>query len=247
MMTAFNPCLLIPVYNHEGPLPSIVKRLAAYGLPCVLVDDGSAPACASVIQELTEQHSWVQSVRHEINRGKGGAVKTGIQWAKAQGYSHAVQIDADGQHDLSDLDKFLTAARRHPEATIIGRPIFDDSIPKLRFYARYLTHVWVYINTLSLQIADAMCGYRVYPVDACAKLIESTHLEERMAFDVEILVRLYWQGLNIVSIPTHVGYPQDGVSHFRGLEDNLRISLTHARLFFGMLVRLPILIGRHFR
>ena len=100
--------------------------------------------------------------------------------------------------------------------------MFDDSIPKLRFYARYLTHVWVYINTLSLEIRDAMCGYRVYPLAACANLIQNVALEERMAFDVEILVRLYW-------------------------EDNLRISLTHARLFLGMLIRLPGLVARHFR
>lgn len=247
MMTAFNPCLLIPVYNHEGPLPAIVQRLASCGLPCLLVDDGSRDSCATVIKHLAEQYSWVQSVRHEVNRGKGGAVKTGLLWAQAQGYSHAVQIDADGQHDLNDLNKFLEAARQTPEACVIGRPVFDESIPKIRFYARYLTHAWVYINTLSLQIPDAMCGYRVYPVEACAKLIQSTQLEERMAFDVEILVRLYWQGVAMVSIPTRVGYPEDGVSHFRGLEDNLRISLTHARLFFGMLLRLPFLLARHFR
>jgi len=212
-----------------------------------LIDDGSQQSCATVIGHLAKQYPWVESVRHEVNQGKGGAVKTGILWAKDQGYSHAVQIDADGQHDLNDLDKFLDAARQKPEATVIGRPVFDESIPKIRFYARYLTHVWVYINTLSLKISDAMCGYRVYPVEACVYLIRNSQLEERMAFDVEILVRLYWQGLDMVSIPTHVGYPQDGVSHFRGLEDNLRISMTHARLFFGMLIRMPELLARHWR
>jgi len=130
---------------------------------------------------------------------------------------------------------------------ISGRPIYDQSIPKLRYYGRFLTHVWVYINTLSLAIPDAMCGYRVYPIRPCAQLIKTERLENRMAFDVEILVKLYWQGLQVIALPTHVGYPQDGVSHFRGLEDNLRISMTHARLFFGMLVRLPKLLARHFQ
>lgn len=247
MLSQFNPCFLIPVYNHQGPLPGIVARLAAFDLPCVLVDDGSAPDCAEVIDGLAEQYAWVQGVRHSVNRGKGGAVKTGLFWAAEQGYSHAVQIDADGQHDLADLDKMLAAARKHPLAVILGQPIFDESIPKLRYYGRYLTHVWVYINTLSLQIHDAMCGYRVYPLAACVELMQHCDMEERMAFDVEILVRLYWQGLKMQSIPTHVGYPQDGVSHFRGWEDNLRISLTHARLFFGMLARLPRLLARHFQ
>lgn len=247
MPPEFNPCVLIPVYNHEGPLPQILRQLASHQLPCILVDDGSRESCAETILGLADQYDWVQSIRLEQNRGKGGAVKAGILWAKEQGFSHAVQIDADGQHDVGDLTRFLAAARKNPDAVVIGQPLFDDSIPKIRFYARYLTHVWVYINTLSLQIRDAMCGYRVYPVEACVKLIDSVTLEERMAFDVEILVRLYWQGLTMLSIPTRVGYPQDGISHFRGWEDNRRISLTHARLFFGMLARLPALLARHFR
>lgn len=247
MNTPFNPCLLIPVYNHEEPLPKIVDRLAPYHLPCILVDDGSRESCAEIIRCLANQYSWVQAIRLEINRGKGGAVKAGILHARSQGFSHVLQIDADGQHDLDDLEKFLAAGRENSSAAVIGQPIFDDSIPKLRYYARYLTHIWVYINTLSIQIRDAMCGYRLYPVDTCARLIESVDLEERMAFDVEILVRLYWLGVPMVSIPTRVGYPQDGVSHFRGWEDNLRISLTHARLFFGMLARFSKLLARHFR
>jgi glycosyltransferase involved in cell wall biosynthesis len=247
MTSTIKPCLLIPVYNHQDPLPNIVKRLEACGLPCLLVDDGSDAGCATVIRDLAGQYDWVQTIRLDVNRGKGGAVKAGLLWADQHGFSHALQIDADGQHDLGDLEQFLQAARQHPGDVIIGQPIFDDSIPALRYYARYLTHVWVYINTLSLQIRDAMCGYRMYPVAACTRLMRRTALEERMAFDVEILVRLYWQGLNMVSIPTRVGYPQDGVSHFRGFEDNLRISLTHAKLFLGMLWRFPVLLARHLR
>lgn len=246
-MIEFKPCLLIPVYNHEGPLPTILQRLAAYDLPCILVDDGSRESCAAVIQAMADRYPWVRAIRLPENRGKGGAVKAGFLHAWEQGFSHAVQIDADGQHDLNDLGRFIAAAREYPQACVIGRPIFDDAIPKLRYYGRYLTHVWVHINTLSLDIRDAMCGYRVYPLEACSRLIKTTNLEERMAFDVEILVRLHWQGVAMVSIPTRVGYPEDGVSHFRGWEDNLRISLTHARLFFGMLLRLPKLLARHFR
>lgn len=243
----FDPCIVIPVYNHERPLPKIVERLAPYELPCILVDDGSQESCAGIIRSLAGQYPWVQTIRLEVNRGKGGAVKAAILLAQDLGYTHAVQIDADGQHDLDDLDKFLAAAREAPQAVVTGQPVFDTSIPKLRYYARYLTHVWVHINTLSLSIPDSMCGYRIYPVDPCARLIQTTALENRMAFDIEILVRLYWQGMPVLSIPTRVAYPQDGLSHFRGWEDNLRISLTHARLFFGMWPRLPKLLARHFQ
>lgn len=247
MTTSFNPCILIPVYNHENPLPGIVERLSAYRLPCLLVDDGSDACCAAIIRGLADRYSWVQSIRLELNQGKGAAVKAGILAAQAQAYSHALQIDADGQHDLDDLAKFLAAARQQPEAVVIGRAIFDASIPKLRYYARYLTHAWVHINTLSCAIPDSMCGYRVYPVASCAKLIQSIAMENRMGFDTEILVRLYWQGVTVISIPTQVRYPLDGLSHFRAWEDNLLLSQTHARLFFGMLLRLPKLLARHFR
>jgi glycosyltransferase involved in cell wall biosynthesis len=247
MTTSFNPCILIPVYNHEKPLPGIVARLAAYQLPCLLVDDGSEASCAEVIRGLSAQYAWVQSIRLELNQGKGVALKAGILAAHAQGYSHALQIDADGQHDLNDLDKFLTAAQQAPAAAVIGRALFDASIPKLRYYARYLTHAWVHINTLSCAIPDSMCGYRVYPLASCAQLIQSVTMENRMGFDTEILVRLYWQGVTVISIPTHVRYPLDGISHFRAWEDNLLLSQTHARLFFGMLLRLPTLLLRHFR
>ena len=246
MTAAFKPCVLIPVYNHELPLPNIMQRLEVYQLPCILVDDGSKDSCAGVIRNLTSLYPWVESIRLETNSGKGAAVKAGLLLAQKQGFSHAVQIDADGQHDLNDVEKFLAAARLAPEAVIIGQPIFDDSVPTLRYYARYLTHVWVYINTLSLRIPDSMCGYKVYPVETCTNLILSVTFEDRMAFDTEILVHLDWQGVSVVSIPTHVTYPQDGLSHFRAWEDNLRLSLTHARLFFGMLWRLPKLLSRHF-
>ena len=167
MTALFNPCILIPIYNHEGPLPKIVEQLAFYQLPCILVDDGSRESCAEIIRSLSSLYSWVQTIRLDSNRGKGGAVKAGLLLAHDQGFSHVVQIDADGQHNLLDLEKFLVTSRLAPEAVVIGQPIFDDSIPKLRYYARYLTHIWVHINTLSFRIRDSMCGYRVYPVDAC--------------------------------------------------------------------------------
>jgi glycosyltransferase involved in cell wall biosynthesis len=246
MTTLFNPCILIPVYNHEKPLPGIVARLAAHQLDCLLLDDGSDASCAAVIRGLAEQYAWVDSIRVEVNQGKGAALKIGIQAALARGYTHALQVDADGQHDLDDVETFLNAARQAPEAIVIGRALFDASIPKLRYYARYLTHIWVHINTLSWAIPDSMCGYRIYPLASSAQLIRNIEMENRMGFETEILVRLYWQGVSVISIPTQVRYPLDGVSHFRAWEDNLLLSQTHARLFFGMLLRWPKLLFRHF-
>ncbi|MGH6629717.1 MAG: glycosyltransferase family 2 protein, partial [Burkholderiales bacterium] len=123
----------------------------------------------------------------------------------------------------------------------------DHTVPRSRLYGRYLTHVWVWINTLSLQIKDSMCGLRAYPLAATCAIWRKTSIGQRMDFDVEIIVRLKWEGVQVVSTPVRVHYPADGVSHFDLLMDNVRISWMHARLFFGMLVRLPWLLDRRLR
>ena len=127
---------------------------------------------------------------------------------------------------------------------VTGQPVFDTSVPKARLYGRYATHVWVWINTLSFDIRDAMCGFRVYPLAPTLRLFDDVAIGRRMDFDVEVLVRLYWRGLRVVNLPTRVTYPADGVSHFDVLRDNLRISWMHTRLFFGMLPRAPMLLWR---
>lgn len=241
----FKPCVVIPVYNHEGAIGQTLAALLPHGYPVILVDDGSDTACAAVLVELAEMHSdQVELVVLPQNRGKGGAVKAGLRYALQAGFSHALQIDADGQHDLTDLPAFMSAAESRPELLISGCPIYDDSVPALRYYSRYLTHIWVWINTLSLQIRDTMCGFRVYPLPAVVAMCERQALGNRMQFDTEVMVHWYWQGGTVHHIPTQVQYPIDGVSHFDAWRDNVLISKMHARLFFGMLCRLPSLLRR---
>jgi glycosyltransferase involved in cell wall biosynthesis len=242
----FNPCVVIPVYNHERAICAVVQGVLEQKLPCILVDDGSAPVCAYVLDELAAAAPGrITLLRHVQNRGKGGAVLTAIRYAARAGFSHAVQIDADGQHRVGDIRRFLEQAAAQPQALVVGCPQYDVTVPSLRVCARYLTHVWVSINTLSRQIKDSMCGFRVYPLPAILALDRTHKLGERMNFDIEALVRLYWAGLKIINLPTPVKYPSDGISHFRGWLDNFLISRLHARLFFGMLVRAPKLIARH--
>ena len=240
----FKPCVLIPVYNHEHAIGQVVDAVLATGLPCILVDDGSNPACAAVLDRIAAASSQVSLVRHDINRGKGDAVVTGIQHAARIGFTHALQIDADGQHCTADIPRFIEQAAARPDALIVGYPLYDESVPAARFYGRYLTHVWVWINTLSLQIKDSMCGFRVYPLAPALSLMKRHRLGARMDFDTEILVRLFWDGMDVVNLGTRVGYPTDGVSHFRLWLDNLLISRMHATLFLGMLIRLPKLLAR---
>lgn len=245
-----NPCILIPCYNHAGPLAAVLARLAEFKLPCLLVDDGSEPVAAAALDALAAQHPWVTLLRHSHNQGKGGAVMTGLRRAHELGFSHALQVDADGQHDLADLPALLAEARQHPAALVSGRPLYDDSVPKGRLYGRYITHVWVWIETLSFAIKDSMCGFRVYPLASTCALLERVALGRRMDFDTEVMVRLHWAGVPMRFVPTRVIYPVDGRSHFRLFRDNLDISWMHTRLvcrlLWDLLLRLcrwPVRLG----
>jgi hypothetical protein len=150
-----------------------------------------------------------------------------------------VQLDADGQHDANDIPRFLEAARRSPQSLVLGTPVFDETAPAMRKFGRFLTTFWVSIETLSFDIADALCGFRCYPLVVATKLCDEVDLGPRMAFDPEIAVRLVWKGVPVVNLQTKIRYPPGGISHFRFVRDNLQIARMHVVLVFGMLCRLP--------
>jgi predicted LPLAT superfamily acyltransferase len=244
MSLAFSPCVLIPCYNHGAMMPRVLARLQPFGLPCIVVDDGSDTRTQQELARLAAETANLTLIRLPQNAGKGAAVIRGLRAAAEAGFSHAVQVDADGQHAIEDIPQLLTLAQAHPEALISGQPIYDDSIPRSRLYGRWITHVWVWIETLSLQLKDSMCGFRVYPVAPTLRLAQHVTLGQRMDFDTEVMVRLYWQGHTSYFVPTRVTYPADGLSHFDAVKDNCRISLMHTRLFLGMLPRIPSLLLR---
>ncbi len=153
-------------------------------------------------------------------------------------------MDADGQHALADIPRFIAEARAHPDALICGRPVFDESMPRARRYGRLLTHVFVWLWTLSLSIRDSMCGFRVYPLQSTIALLDSAHLGSRMDFDVEILVRLSWRGVPMRWLDTRVSYPLDGVSHYDLLGDNVRMVKLHAKLLLQFIPRIPVILWR---
>ncbi len=236
---------IIPVYNHPDTMADMLRGVLASGQDCIMVDDGSEARCAAVLDALAAEHApRVELLRLAQNQGKGAAMIAGMRRAQQRGFTHAVQIDADGQHATADIAGFAALSRQHPLAMVCGAPVYDHSVPKARLYGRYATHVWVWINTLSLDIRDSMCGFRVYPLAASLRAWDSAHIGRRMEFDTEILVRMHWQGVPFVTQFTRVTYPQDGLSHFRMLRDNLLISKMHARLFAGMLLRSPVLLLR---
>ena len=242
-MSVNHTCVLIPVYNHPEKIEGIVHFIREKSLPVLLIDDGSESSCASHLLAVSANDEQVNLVRLENNQGKGAAVCVGLAQLYSQGFTHALQIDADGQHDLNDVEQFLLLSHQYPKAVVsASRPY--EQMPSSRAKGRKITDFWVHINTLSHKIEDSMCGYRLYPLEASVKVIEKYAIAPRMAFDTDILVKLYWEGTEVKHIKSDVSYDQEAVSHFHLWKDNVGISLMHTRLFFGMLKRFFSLVRR---
>jgi len=235
--------VLIPVYKHSKTAEPLAKQFAALGLPVIVVDDGNDQENRDCLREWTANMSGVFLVSLKKNMGKGGAVCKGIEKAAELGLSNVLQIDADGQHDTGKAAFFLEASARHPDMVICGYPEFDETAPKSRVIGRKISNFWAAVVTLSTELKDVLCGFRVYPVAVSLRVTRSLFLDKRMGFDPEILVRLYWKKVFPVYHPVKVTYPPGGVSSYRKVRDNIRISLMFGRLFAGMILRLPLLIA----
>ena len=223
-------CALVPTFDNPRTVRDVVERIRAHGLDAIVVDDGSGPdgraACAALATD------GLATVLHRPdNGGKGRACKDGFALARARGYSHAFQIDADGQHDLDRIPAFVAAADSQPDALVLGYPEYDASAPRSRRFARGLTDFWVAVEVGGRgKIRDAMIGFRVYPLAAVERL---GHVGDGMYFDIEIAVELVRRGTPTVNLPVGVRYlsrEQGGVSHFHPLRDNLRFAWMHSRL-----------------
>ena len=244
MSAEFRPCVLIPTYDNPATIRSVVLRARELLEDVVVVDDGSGPEGRAACEALAAE-GLAHVVHRERNGGKGAAVKTGFAEAYRLGYTHSLQVDADGQHDLADVPRFLEVARANPDALVLGAPRFDASAPRARQVGRKITIFWVNFETGGRVIEDPMCGFRVYPLADAAALRVSADM---MDFDPEVAVRLVWRGVPVINLPTKVRYvsrDEGGVSHFRLFKDNLLISWMHTRLCLEKVF--GTLIGRRYR
>jgi len=219
--------------------------LDQYGLSCFLIDDGNEiPLKDALITELARRPS-IEVLRLSTHGGKGAACVEGGRRAYGLGFSHAIFIDADEQHEVEDIPRVLELSRQHPDAMILGKPVFDPSAPYGRRFGRIVSNLWVWIETLSFDIKDSLCGFRCLPLDPFVKIAAGVQVGRRMDFEPDIVVRLFWQGVSVVNFETHIRYPFSGISNFNLLRDNAALFWLHTRLFFGMVVRSPFLISRH--
>ena len=223
---------LVPFYNHPQNIKALIAALKIYELPVIVVDDGSDEASKLILAELERTQDILLLTRAQ-NGGKGIAMKDGFKFALNRGFSHVLQIDADFQHDAALIGEFLRQSEAYPQSIVCANPIYGEDAPKSRVYGRKITNFWVAINTLSLGVKDAMCGFRVYPLEQLKKAVAKSKTN-RMEFDIEILVNAVRQGIDVRWIDTYVRYEKGGVSHFKMLRDNALISLMHAKCFFSL-------------
>jgi polyprenyl-phospho-N-acetylgalactosaminyl synthase len=238
MLRPFRVCALIPTYNNPLTLRGVVESVRPHVEIVVVVDDGSARAGRMAVEDLARE-SLACPVFRSKNGGKGAAVKSGFVLARELGCTHALQIDADGQHAAADVPRFLDIARSDPDALILGAPVFDASAPRSRRWGRRISQFWCAVETLGRVIADPLCGFRVYPIE---RAIRTRTWGNAMDFDPEIAVRMVWAGAKVINVPTRVRYltaGEGGISHFRMGRDNLLISWMHTRMVVGAMVRAP--------
>lgn len=225
--------VVIPCYDHGSTVARVVEALVPTGLPCLLVDDGSGPATREALEALAKRLPFVELLRFDENRGKGAALKAGFRAGAARGWTGAIQLDADGQHDPTDVPRFVEAMRKAPGALVLGVPVFDASVPKARLYARQLSRGLVWAACRSRVIPDPLCGFRGMPLAATLDVIDRAPTGDHMEFEPEIAVRLVWAGVPVIALPTRVVYLPGGLSHFSFSRDYPRLASLYLRLLAG--------------
>lgn len=249
-MTSTTHLVLIPSYNTGPKLLQTVHDARQAWDPVWVVVDGSTDGSMAAVFELARRDAGLRVLHLARNQGKGAAVLTGLEAAAREGFTHALVMDADGQHPAKRIPAFMAASQAAPQAMILGRPVFDADAPRLRVGGRRISNGWVDLETLWEGIGDSLCGFRVYPIAPLCAVMRSTPWMRRFDFDPEAVVRLCWRGVPPINLPAPIRYfrPEDGgVSHFRYRRDNALLAWMHVRLMFGFLPRLPPLLRRRLR
>jgi glycosyltransferase involved in cell wall biosynthesis len=239
--------VLIPSYNPGPHLAETVRTARAHWDPVWVVVDGSTDGSAALLADLARADAGLRVLVRARNGGKGAALLEGLEAALAEGYTHALTMDSDGQHPAECIAAFMAASSASPEAMILGAPVFDASAPRIRLRGRRIANWFTDLETLWAGVADTLFGFRVYPIAPLVAVMRRTRWMRHFDFDAEAVVRLSWRGVPVRNLPAPCRYftaAQGGVSHFHYWRDNVLLTWMYARLFLGFLVRLPLLIAR---
>ena len=239
--------VVIPSYD-TGPLVySTVAAARAAWSPVWVVVDGSRDGTAEGLLAMAAGDAGLRVDVLAKNSGKGAAVLHALEAALAQGFTHALTMDADGQHPADRIAALMAESTAHPDAMVLGRPVFDESAPLLRVRGRRISNAWTNLETLGAGIADSLYGFRVYPIAPLVDIMHRQPWMRRFDFDTEAVVRLAWRGVRPINVDAPVRYlraDEGGVSHFRYGRDNALLTWMHLRLLLGFALRLPSLVVR---
>ncbi|HEV7613183.1 MAG TPA: glycosyltransferase family 2 protein [Steroidobacteraceae bacterium] len=242
--------VLIPSYNPGPKVYATVRGALDQWTPVWVVVDGSTDRSASELTAMAAAEPGLRVFVLPKNAGKGAAVLFGLREARSSGFTHALTMDSDGQHPAERIRAFMEASIAQPDAMVLGCPVFDASAPGLRVKGRQISNWWANLETLWAGVHDSLYGFRVYPIDALVAVMRRQPWMRRFDFDVEAVVRLCWRGVRPINLAAPVRYfrPEEGgVSHFNYWRDNALLTWMHFRLFWGFILRLPILGLQRYR
>ncbi len=238
-------CIIIPSYNSGLLLDDTVRSVVALGFPVIVVIDGSNDGSEGPVLKMSEVMPDLHVHLNAVNSGKGGAFLSGLEFASTRGFSHAVAFDSDGQHDAMDIPLFVAASSQFPDAMILGVPVFGPEAPAARVNGRRVGNWWTHLETLWGGVNDSLFGFRVYPIEPSIKIMTNIAGGRRFDFDTQLAVRLYWNGVPPLNIPSKVRYPDrkaGGVTHFHYIRDNLLLIWVHTCLTLTAIFMLPRLL-----
>jgi glycosyltransferase involved in cell wall biosynthesis len=230
--------VIIPSYNSGDMLVETVRQALACWRPVWVVMDGSTDGSEKALAKLAAKENNLRVLFLEHNSGKGAAVLHALLAARREGFTHALVLDADGQHSAADISRFMQASQKNPDAMILGVPQFAPDAPASRRHGRRVGNWWANLETLWGGIEDSLFGFRVYPVQESVRILQNTRGARRFDFDTELAVRLFWAGVPPVNLPAPVQYfdrADGGTSHFHYLRDNLLLIQRHTLLVLEML------------
>ena len=239
--------VIVPSYNPGVLLFDTLRAARANWSPVWVVSDGSTDGTPARLHELAAADPGLRVLELPHNQGKGAALLHALQAARAAGFSHALTMDADGQHPAQMIAPFMRMSAQHPDAMILGRPVFDADAPRLRVRGRRVSNTWANLETLGAGIGDSLYGFRVYPIAELVAVMQSQRWMRRFDFDPEAAVRMAWRGVAPINIDAPVKYlaaAEGGVSHFRYGRDNLLLTWMHFRLMIEFVLRVPSLLYR---
>lgn len=222
---ALNCCVLIPTYNNAQTLLMVIDEVKLYTSNIIVINDGSTDNTEQILSGV----QGIEVIGYPVNQGKGFALRTGIKYAQQKGYRYAISIDSDGQHFASDIPLFIYKIELSPDSLLVGaRNLRQENMPKKNTFGNKFSNFWFRFQT-GIKLPDTQSGYRLYPIE---KMKGTNYFTKKYEFEIEVMVKAAWKGINVEAVPIGVYYAEEGkrISHFRPFKDFFRISLLNTYL-----------------